>query len=237
MLTPALPWLMDTAGYQKYNVVAKKLDRRLAALGAIAVLERGLGDDQHPSGYEAALDAWLASLWEALRRLHPLAAGLTEVTHAQRLCWQRMHCLQWTQRLSWSQVTRRDDGQACRCTLVMTERLSAVQPAPDDTTTALAPKYRVQSCPDAVEPSDAAVSVDHEAEVAARAVFAELDAAAGRIADTMATPQPGGNAMTDGNDALGKTASSPNKNMANGTHLTVSNGHQGVQAPPAVRAD
>ena len=73
-------------GYQKYNVVAKKLDRRLAALGAGAVVERGLGDDQHPSGYEAALDPWLASLWTALRRLHPLDPGLSEV----RPIWSSM---------------------------------------------------------------------------------------------------------------------------------------------------
>lgn len=30
---------------------AKKLDRRLLHLGAEPVLEIGLGDDQHPSGY------------------------------------------------------------------------------------------------------------------------------------------------------------------------------------------
>ncbi|KAK9027459.1 hypothetical protein V6N11_067294 [Hibiscus sabdariffa] len=30
--------------------VAKKLDKRLSDLGATAVIERGLGDDQHPSG-------------------------------------------------------------------------------------------------------------------------------------------------------------------------------------------
>lgn len=60
-------------------MVAKKLDRRLAALGAQPAVERGLGDDQHPSGYEAALDPWLAQLWTSLRRLRPLPLGVTEV--------------------------------------------------------------------------------------------------------------------------------------------------------------
>jgi len=32
--------------------VAKKLDKRLMDLGGKAILERGLGDDQHPSGYD-----------------------------------------------------------------------------------------------------------------------------------------------------------------------------------------
>lgn len=31
---------------------AKKLDRRLLHLGAESILEIGLGDDQHPSGYD-----------------------------------------------------------------------------------------------------------------------------------------------------------------------------------------
>jgi len=31
--------------------VAKKLDKRLMDLGGTAIVERGLGDDQHPSGY------------------------------------------------------------------------------------------------------------------------------------------------------------------------------------------
>ena len=59
--------------------MAKKLDRRLAALGATPAVERGMGDDQHPSGYEAALDPWLALLWASLRRLRPLPPGATEV--------------------------------------------------------------------------------------------------------------------------------------------------------------
>jgi len=67
------------AGYLHYNVVAKKLARRLQALGASACIEVGLGDDQHPQGYEAALDPWLALLWSTLRAKRPLPAGMTEV--------------------------------------------------------------------------------------------------------------------------------------------------------------
>lgn len=43
---------LGDSGYQKFNFVAKKLDNRLLYLGATAVVERGLGDDQHPSGYD-----------------------------------------------------------------------------------------------------------------------------------------------------------------------------------------
>ncbi|PUZ74721.1 hypothetical protein GQ55_1G088300 [Panicum hallii var. hallii] len=57
---------LGDSGYQKYNFAAKKLDRRLSHLGAEQVIEIGLGDDQHPSGYEGALDPWLLSLWKSL---------------------------------------------------------------------------------------------------------------------------------------------------------------------------
>ncbi|PRW18319.1 NADPH-dependent diflavin oxidoreductase 1 isoform X1 [Chlorella sorokiniana] len=69
---------LGDSGYPKYNVTAKKLFRRLEALGAHMLLPVGLGDDQHRSGYEAALDPWLAQLWPALRAAFPLPAGLTE---------------------------------------------------------------------------------------------------------------------------------------------------------------
>ncbi|XP_063940227.1 NADPH-dependent diflavin oxidoreductase 1 [Daucus carota subsp. sativus] len=62
---------LGDSGYQKYNFVAKKLDKRLRDLGAVAIIERGLGDDQHPSGYEGALDPWMSSLWNALYRYNP----------------------------------------------------------------------------------------------------------------------------------------------------------------------
>lgn len=72
-------------GYQQYNVVAKKLDRRLAALGGRAALERGLGDDQAPAGYEAALDAWLPRLWAALRAAVSLPPGCSDVRSRKSL--------------------------------------------------------------------------------------------------------------------------------------------------------
>ncbi|EEF31396.1 NADPH fad oxidoreductase, putative [Ricinus communis] len=62
---------LGDSGYQKYNFVAKRLDRRLSDLGATVIVERGLGDDQHPSGYEGALDPWMSSLWHALYLINP----------------------------------------------------------------------------------------------------------------------------------------------------------------------
>ncbi|GAX74179.1 hypothetical protein CEUSTIGMA_g1628.t1 [Chlamydomonas eustigma] len=57
----AVVFIVSTAG----QVAAKKLYRRLCSLGATACLDLGLGDDQHPSGYEAALDTWLPRMWDS----------------------------------------------------------------------------------------------------------------------------------------------------------------------------
>ncbi|KAJ7971211.1 NADPH-dependent diflavin oxidoreductase 1 [Quillaja saponaria] len=62
---------LGDSGYQKYNFVAKKLDKRLLDLGGTAIVERGLGDDQHPSGYEGALDPWMLLLWGSLSQIKP----------------------------------------------------------------------------------------------------------------------------------------------------------------------
>lgn len=62
------------------QVAAKKLARRLEALGARPLIGMGLGDDQHPSGYEAALDTWCAALWPLLRaEAGPLPEGIQQV--------------------------------------------------------------------------------------------------------------------------------------------------------------
>ncbi|MED6159509.1 multidrug-resistance type transporter [Stylosanthes scabra] len=62
---------LGDSSYQKYNFVAKKLDKRLMDLGGTAIVERGLGDDQHPSGYEGSLDPWMSSLWRTLNMIKP----------------------------------------------------------------------------------------------------------------------------------------------------------------------
>ncbi|CAL5324842.1 unnamed protein product [Camellia sinensis] len=62
---------LGDSAYQKYNFVAKKLDKRISDLGATTIIERGLGDDQHPSGYEGALDPWMSSLWNMLYQKNP----------------------------------------------------------------------------------------------------------------------------------------------------------------------
>lgn len=66
---------LGDSGYQKFNIVAKKLDKRLCDLGAHPIIERGLGDDQHRSGYEAALDPWLTLLWTTLKETFPNIFG------------------------------------------------------------------------------------------------------------------------------------------------------------------
>ncbi|CAH8342458.1 unnamed protein product [Eruca vesicaria subsp. sativa] len=69
----AVFWLGDS-GYQKYKFVAKNLDKRLLHLGATIIIEKGLGDDQHPAGYgtvEETLDPWMLPLWSMVYQIKP----------------------------------------------------------------------------------------------------------------------------------------------------------------------
>jgi len=61
-------------------VASKKLFRRLLGLGAVSLVDQGLGDDQHPSGYEASLDRWLPLLWTRLRAVAPLPQGVDQAS-------------------------------------------------------------------------------------------------------------------------------------------------------------
>lgn len=51
---------LGDSSYPVYNAVARRLHARLQALGAHAVCERGLGDDQHPLGFDGELAPWIA---------------------------------------------------------------------------------------------------------------------------------------------------------------------------------
>jgi hypothetical protein len=139
-------------------VVAKKLHARLATLGAVALTDRGLGDDQHAAGYEAALDPWLQTLWTSLRKRFPLPPGVTEVVSLS----QGPPAAGLKMGISSSDIAHS----------------SLLQPSPADASTELpAAKFRVTFLPPAEgrDGVDSKESSTAEAVDAARA-FSELEA-------------------------------------------------------------
>jgi len=55
---------LGDSSYAQFNFVAKKLYMRLLRLGATAIIEAGLADDQHDLGPDAVIDPWLLQFWE-----------------------------------------------------------------------------------------------------------------------------------------------------------------------------
>lgn len=53
---------LGDSSYEKYNAVARKLQKRLCMLGAKEAVSTGYGDDQAPYGYLSAYFPWLESL-------------------------------------------------------------------------------------------------------------------------------------------------------------------------------
>lgn len=66
------------SGYPGYNTAAKKLWRRLEALGACLLGDLGLGDGAAPLGPEPALATWADALWPLLRARAPAPAGFVD---------------------------------------------------------------------------------------------------------------------------------------------------------------
>eukprot|EP00794_Sanderia_malayensis_P015807 gene15807-17400_t len=66
---------LGDSNYLKFNVIGKKLYRRLLQLGAEPVVKPGYGDDQHDLGADGTLDPWLVNLWKELLKMYPLPAG------------------------------------------------------------------------------------------------------------------------------------------------------------------
>ncbi|GIY84929.1 NADPH-dependent diflavin oxidoreductase 1 [Caerostris extrusa] len=63
---------LGDSSYEKFNVVSKKLNKRLLQLGAVELIPLTLGDDQHELGYDAALDPWLLKLNNILKEFYNL---------------------------------------------------------------------------------------------------------------------------------------------------------------------
>lgn len=78
---PQLPLLSMTvfglgdSSYPIYNAAARRLFQRLLNLGASILHPRGLGDDQHPLGYDGELVPWVQGLCEELLVYYPLDVG------------------------------------------------------------------------------------------------------------------------------------------------------------------
>ncbi|GAA5889505.1 hypothetical protein JCM5296_005969 [Sporobolomyces johnsonii] len=70
---------LGDSSYGKYNWVGKKMSRRLDALGAHAVIERGEGDDQNEWGVESTFPTWLDDLFTAIDPLFPPSPGFTKL--------------------------------------------------------------------------------------------------------------------------------------------------------------
>ncbi|KAI8848367.1 hypothetical protein BC829DRAFT_394306 [Chytridium lagenaria] len=67
---------LGDSSYPKFNFPAKKLYKRLIQIGAVPLVPRGDGDDQHYLGIDGTLDPWLESLWSNLDVSLPLPKGL-----------------------------------------------------------------------------------------------------------------------------------------------------------------
>lgn len=57
---------LGDSSYEKYNFAAKRLFRRLLQLGATALCELALADDQHPLGIEGILGPWCDVFWRTV---------------------------------------------------------------------------------------------------------------------------------------------------------------------------
>lgn len=68
---------LGDSSYQKFNFVAKRLNKRLLNLGANSILPLCLCDDQHDLGIAGALNPWLCDFWTIIIEISPLPVGLS----------------------------------------------------------------------------------------------------------------------------------------------------------------
>ncbi|KRY01855.1 NADPH-dependent diflavin oxidoreductase 1 [Trichinella pseudospiralis] len=82
--------------YGNFNYAARKLHARLLQLGAGALLDVGLADDQHPLGYESVVSVWKKNFWTEFHQLHPEvpqpSEAETSLQNRFNIAWQD-HCV------------------------------------------------------------------------------------------------------------------------------------------------
>lgn len=75
---------LGDSSYEKFNFVAKRLNRRLQQLGANIINPIGLCDDQHDLGPSAVYVNWINDLWKELLIRAPLPDGLAPLHDTPR---------------------------------------------------------------------------------------------------------------------------------------------------------
>lgn len=75
---------LGDSSYEKFNFVAKRLNKRLQQLGANTILSIGLCDDQHDLGASAVYIKWIDDLWKELLIQNPLPFGLIPLIESPR---------------------------------------------------------------------------------------------------------------------------------------------------------
>ncbi|KAH9512454.1 NADPH-dependent diflavin oxidoreductase 1 [Bulinus truncatus] len=65
---------LGDSSYQKFNVVAKRLQKRLEQLGGNPLIDLGLADDQHDLGIDGVMGTWLNELWDVVLKWYPMPA-------------------------------------------------------------------------------------------------------------------------------------------------------------------
>lgn len=75
---------LGDSSYEKFNFVAKRLNKRLQQLGANILIPVGLCDDQHDLGASAVYTIWINNLWDALLKQAPLPSGLCPLVQTPR---------------------------------------------------------------------------------------------------------------------------------------------------------
>lgn len=76
---------LGDSSYEKFNFVAKRLNKRLQQLGANILVPVGLCDDQHDMGASAVYTNWINNLWDELIKRAPLPSGLFPLVETPRL--------------------------------------------------------------------------------------------------------------------------------------------------------